>query len=139
MSHTATHTPTRSGAGLLRRALQVDFGVSTACTLMLLLAAAPLAAITGLPEMLILGTGVIFVPFLLLIGWLATRQDPPRTGVWLVIALNAGWAVGTVIFLAIGVVEPTSAGYALIIGIGVAVAIFAEMEFIGLRRSLLQG
>lgn len=139
MPSIANHAPARSGAFLLRRALQIDFAISTVCTLMLLLAAAPLAEITGLPEMLILGTGVIFVPFVFLIGWLATRQDPPRIGVWLIIALNTGWAVGTVIFLAIGVVEPTSAGYALIIGIGVAVAVFAEMEFIALRRSLFQG
>jgi len=147
MSHTATRSPvgssprpsTGSGTNLLRRALQIDFVITGLCTLPLLLAAEPLAAVTGLPVLLIRGSGMIFIPFLALVGWLATRQDPPRSAVWLVVALNAGWAVGSAILLASGLLSPTGLGYALVIVIALAVVVFAELEFVGLRRALTDG
>ena len=98
-----------------------------------------LAGLSGLPHLLVLGTGLVFVPFLALLGWLLLRPAPPRPGVWMVIGLNVGWAVATVVFLASGVVSPTVYGYVLIIGIAVAVVVFAEMEFIGLRRTTVAG
>ncbi len=128
-----------SGTSLLHRALQIDFAITSICTVPLILAAGPLAAITGLPEMLILGSGLVFIPFLVLVGWLARRARPPRKSVWMVIALNVGWAVGSVIVLASGVLDPTALGYALVIAIALAVLVFAELEFFGLRRALTEG
>lgn len=123
----------------LRRALQMDFGISLVCTVLLIAASAPLAELAGLPHMLVLGTGLVFVPFLMLLGWLLRLPTPPRQGVRMVIGLNVAWAVGTIIFLASGIVAPTVYGYVLIAGIGVAVAVFAEMEIVGLRRAPVSG
>lgn len=143
MSHVANQSPADPAAGartgLVHRALQIDFAITTLCTLPLVLAAEPLAAVTGLPVMLIRGSGLIFIPFLMLVGWLATRPRPPRTGVRVVIALNVGWAVGSVILLASGVLAPTGPGYALVIAIALAVLVFAELEYVGLRRAMTDG
>ncbi|GJL89604.1 MAG: hypothetical protein DHS20C03_33130 [Minwuia thermotolerans] len=123
----------------LRRALQIDFGISLVCTFALIAASVPLAELSGLPHMLVLGTGLVFVPFLILLGWVLHRPTLPRQGVRMVIGLNVAWAVGTIIFLASGIVSPTVYGYVLIAGIGVAVAVFAEMEIVGLRRVVVSG
>lgn len=123
----------------LRRALQIDFGISLVCTFALIAASVPLAELSGLPHMLVLGTGLVFVPFLILLGWVLRRPTLPRRGVRMVIGLNVAWAVGTIIFLASGIVSPTVYGYVLIAGIGVAVAVFAEMEIVGLRRVVVSG
>ncbi|MDF1732322.1 MAG: hypothetical protein P1U49_12525 [Minwuia sp.] len=123
----------------LRRALQMDFGISLVCTVLLIAASAPLAELAGLPHMLVLGTGLVFVPFLMLLGWLLLRPAPPAIGVKLVIVLNVGWAVATGLFLASGIVSLTVPGYVLVVGIAVAVVVFAEMEIIGLRRALSAG
>lgn len=123
----------------LRRALQIDFGISLVCTVALIAASVPLAELSGLPHMLVLGTGLAFVPFLILLGWVLRRPTLPRQGVRTVIGLNVAWALGTIIFLASGIVSPTVYGYVLIAGIGVAVAVFAEMEIVGLRRVMVSG
>lgn len=123
----------------LRRALQIDFGISLVCTFALIAASVPLAELAGLPHLLVLGTGLVFVPFLILLGWVLRRPTLPRQGVRMVIGLNLAWAVGTIIFLASGIVSPTVYGYVLIAGIGVAVAVFAEMEIVGLRRVPVSG
>jgi hypothetical protein len=130
---------TPNSKSFLRRALQIDFAVSAVCTVLLIAASAPLAQLAGLPHLLVLGTGLVFVPFLALLGWLLLRPTPPRQGVWMVIGLNVGWAVATAVFLASGIVSPTAWGYALIIGIAVAVVVFAEMEIIGLKRAPVAG
>ena len=123
----------------LRRALQIDFGISLVCTFALIAGSVPLAQLAGLPQLLVLGTGLVFVPFLILLGWVLRRPTPPRSGVRMVIGLNVAWALGTILFLASGIVSPNVFGYVLIAGIGVAVSVFAELEIVGLRRVMVAG
>jgi hypothetical protein len=55
--------------------------------------------------------------------------------VWTVIAVNAIWAVDSMALLASGWMAPNHFGQALIVMQAVAVGVFAELQFIGLRRS----
>jgi hypothetical protein len=103
-----------------------------------LLAVAPaLAPLLNLPVELLREAGAILLPFAALLGYLASRHQPSRAGVWVVIALNALWSIDSTLLLLSGWVEPNGLGYAFAIGQAVVVGVFAELEYIGLRRASL--
>jgi len=52
-----------------------------------------------------------------------------------VIAINAAWAIASIVLLLSGWGSPTLFGQALIVMQTIAVGVFAELQFIGLRRS----
>ena len=122
---------------LLRRVLAVDAVSSAAMGLGLLVLAPTLAPMLNLPLELLRDAGMILLPFAALVGYLASREQPARAGVWTVIALNAVWSVDSVLLLLSGWIEPTGLGYAFVIGQAVVVGVFAELEYLGLRRAAL--
>ena len=119
---------------LLRRALQADALASGAVGLLLALAAGPLEELLGLPRALLLGAGIVMLPYALVLGWLVNRATVQRGWIWAVLAINAVWVVDSLSLLALGWVEPTLLGKVFVIGQAVAVAVLAELEFFGLRR-----
>jgi hypothetical protein len=66
---------------------------------------------------------------------LGMREELYRSAVWAVVAVNAVWAADSLLLLASGLVRPTAAGYAFVIGQAAVVALYAELQFVGLRRS----
>jgi hypothetical protein len=122
-------------SALLRRALQADAVVSGAMALLLTLAAGTLSPLLALPEALLLDTGLFLIGYAALVGWLGTRAVLPRTMVLIVIAGNALWTLGSVALLLSGSVAPNALGIAFVLVQATAVGIFAELQFIGLRRS----
>jgi hypothetical protein len=122
-------------APFLRQALLADSVTTAGCALLFLLAAGPLEGFTGLPSGLLRAAGAILVPFAALVGFLALRETLSRFAVWTVIVVNATWAVDSILLLLGGWVQPTPAGTALVIAQAVAVAMYAELQFMGLRRS----
>lgn len=122
-------------SALLRRALQADALVSGAMALLLTLAAGTLSPLLALPEALLLDTGLFLIGYAALVGWLGTRAVLPRTLVLIVIAGNALWTLGSVALLLSGPVAPNALGIAFVLVQATAVGIFAELQFIGLRRS----
>jgi hypothetical protein len=48
---------------------------------------------------------------------------------------NVAWAADSVLLLAGGFVEPTRAGYAFVAAQAVAVLMYADLQFAGIRRS----
>jgi hypothetical protein len=120
---------------LLRRAIQADALVSGAMALLLSLAASSLASILSLPEPLLLGTGLFLIGYVALLGWLATRPAMPKPLVWLIVAGNAAWTLGSIALLLSGAVTPNLLGTAFVGLQAVAVGVFAELQYLGLRRS----
>lgn len=120
----------------LRRVFMLDAGVSGASALLLVAAAGALAGPLGLSETLLRWLGIAFLPWAAFLVWLASKDTPPRQLVWFVIALNAIWVVDCVLVLLLGWIAPTSLGIAVVIGQAVVVALFAELQFIGLRRTV---
>jgi hypothetical protein len=55
--------------------------------------------------------------------------------VWAVIVLNALWTVDSILLLLSGWIEPTELGYGFVIFQAFGVAMFAGLEYFGLRRS----
>jgi hypothetical protein len=117
----------------LRRVLWVDAATCLAMGVLLLIAAAPLAYFLGLPELLLAYAGIALFPVALFMGWVALREELSVAGAWVVILGNAGWVAGSVAVLL--VLSPTAIGYAFVLVQAVAVALLAELEYVGLRRA----
>lgn len=120
---------------LLRRALQVDALVSGAMALLLSLAAGTLSRLLALPQPLLLETALFLIGYAALVGWLGTRRALPKALVLIVIGGNALWTLGSVALLLSGMVAPNALGVAFVLMQATAVGIFAELQFIGLKRS----
>lgn len=124
---------TRSSS-FLSRVLLADALSCAAAGLVLLLGADVLPGVLGLPPVLLLGAGAALLVFATGVGWLAARAQPKRAAVWVVIGVNAVWAIDSVLLLVSGYVAPTLLGQAFVIAQAAVAAVFAELQFIGLRR-----
>lgn len=125
----------RAGANCisLRTALRLDAAASGAMGALLLLGAGALSPLFDLPLPLLRGAGLALVPFALALAWLARRPRIPRGWAWAVIAANVLWALDSLLLPATGRVAPSALGTAFVIGQAVAVALFACLEYVGLR------
>jgi hypothetical protein len=122
-------------ATFLRRVLLLDAVSSGAMGILLLTCSGLLAGLLNLPAELLSEAGIVLVPFALAVGFLGTRTRLSRVAVWAVIAINAVWAIDSVVLLFTGWVEPNPLGYAFVIGQATFVAVMAELELIGMRKS----
>jgi hypothetical protein len=122
---------------LLRKALLSDALLSGLTGLVLAFAAGPLSTPLGLPVGLLRWSGIILIPFAPLLARLGMRERIQRPLVFAVVACNALWALDSVLLLVTGWVEPTILGEVFVLGQAVVVAVLAELEFLGLRRSTL--
>ncbi|ABD08452.1 conserved hypothetical protein [Rhodopseudomonas palustris HaA2] len=120
---------------LLRRALQADALVSGAMALLCAFGAGALSPLLALPQPLLLETGLFLIAYAAFVGWLATRAALIRPLVLLVIVGNALWTLGSIALLISGAVTPNALGIAFVVMQAIAVGVFAELQFIGLRRS----
>ena len=119
----------------LRRILLVDAVSSGAMGIGVLAQSGALANLLQLPEALLTEAGLVLLPFAAFVGFLASRPEPSRLGVWIVIGLNVVWALDSVVLLFTGWVAPNLLGYAFVIGQAAVVGVLAELEYVGLRRA----
>jgi hypothetical protein len=119
----------------LRRAIQADAAVSGAMAVLLVAGAGLLAPLLNLPEAFLRNTGLVLVVYAALVGFLGTRATMAKAAVWAVIAVNALWTLDSLALLASGWVSPNLLGQAFVVMQAVAVGVFAELQYVGLRRS----
>ena len=119
----------------LRRAIQADAIVTGAVALLQTFGAGMLAPMLNLPQALVLETGLFLIAYTALVVWLGTRQSMPRTLVAIVIAGNAAWAVASIALMFSGAVTPNLLGYAFIAVHAISTGVFAELQYIGMRKS----
>lgn len=120
---------------LLRRVLLADAALSGLAGLLMIAGAAPLATLTDLPQTLLLYAGLPLLPFAALLAWLSRRDTVPTWLVWTIVAGNAVWAIDSVVLLFTGWIAPNTLGVAFVAAQAAAVAVLAELQFFGLRRS----
>lgn len=118
----------------LRRVLLADAATCLATGLLLTLGADVLQPLLGLPQALLREAGMLLYPFAALVLFTATRPELPRMLVWVIVISNALWAFDSAMLLLAGWVTPTLPGKAFVVVQALAVALFAELEFFGLRR-----
>jgi hypothetical protein len=120
---------------LLRRALLADAVFSGVSAVGLTLGAGLLATFLNLPEALLRETGLFLIAYTALVGWLGTRQSVPWALVLLVVAGNAAWTLASIALLFSGAVNPNLLGEIVVVAQAIATGVFAELQYIGLRRS----
>lgn len=119
---------------LLRLVLVVDALSSAAMGLGFVSASGSLAAWMSLPAPLLFESGLVLIPFAAFVGFLATRAEPSRAGVWIVIALNAIWTAASIALLFTGWIIPNLLGSICIAAQAAAVGVFAELQYVGMRK-----
>jgi len=120
-------------SSFLKRVLLADAGVSGAVALLQLAATQQLAALTGLPAGLLVGTGIFLVGYVTLLVVLAKRESVWTSMIWLVIVGNLGWAVAALVVAA--TVPGALLGEAFAAVHALAVTAFAYLEYRGLGVS----
>lgn len=125
-------------ANILRLALIADAVASGATAILLLAGAGLLTGPLGLPVELMRYAGLVLVPFVAFVAFVGTRSEISRGAVAAIVVTNFAWVLGSVALLVSGWVSPTVLGYALVLAQAFAVGVFAELQWIGLRRSALR-
>ncbi len=129
-------TAVRDGGRLLRFALRLDAVASGALGLLGLLAAASLADPLGMTAGALRGTGAFFVGYALVLLLLAARPAIPRAAAWAVVIGNTVWALGSIGAAVAGQDTFTALGVAVVLAQAATVAVFADLQWLGLRRAL---
>ncbi len=134
MSTATLHTST-DRFGLVRRWILFDAAFAGVMALVMTIGAGSLAELFGLSTAFVRTVGLVLIPYAVALAYLWPRVERYRSLVWLVITGNLLWAVASGALLLTSWVDPTPAGIAFILAQAIIVAGFADMQFIGLRRT----
>lgn len=119
----------------LSRALLADAVFSGVSAVGLTLGAGLLAPLFNLPEALLRETGLFLIAYTALVGWLGTRAAVPKVLVMIVVVGNAAWTLASIALLFSGAVSPNLLGEIVVVAQAIATGVFAELQYVGLRRS----
>jgi hypothetical protein len=119
----------------LRRVLLLDASTCLITGMVMLTASGTVERLLAIPAPLSRVLAVVLLIFGGLVGWVGTRCHLMRSAVWAIVTLNALWAVESLLTLAFGWLDPNALGRAFTIVQAMAVAVIAELQFIGLRRA----
>jgi hypothetical protein len=138
-----TH-PTRAGldwpvgeenGGLLRLALKLDAAASGALGALLVAAGSVLDDLLGLPLSLLLPVGLFLLAYAAFVWVVGTRPRISKTAAWAVVAANLVWVADSVALVATAWFPLTALGAAFVLAQAAAVFLFADLQFLGLRRA----
>ncbi len=121
----------------LRTALVLDAVASGATGLLAIVASGFLGWLLELPPGLLLGAGLVLVPYVLFVIYTATRATIPRGAVRVVILANFLWAAASVLLLLSGWVSPNALGVAFVLAQAAVVALFGQLQVMALRQPLV--
>ncbi len=125
----------KTGSNLLRYALWGNALFSGVSGLVALLGAEPLAELMGVGETAVFTIlGVTLIGYSLALAWFASRPVIDRRFAWLAIILDVVWVVDSIAILLVGWPPLTTAGKWIVAIIADIVAVFAIVQYIGLRR-----
>ena len=122
-------------SSFLRRALIADAVFSGVAALGFTFGAGAFAPLFNLPEMFLREVGLFLIVYAAFVGWLGTRQSMMKALVLIVITGNAAWTLGSIALLFYGAVSPNLFGMAMVVAQAIATGVFAELQYIGLRKS----
>lgn len=114
--------------------LFADAVTSAAAGLLMLGGAGILAPLLGLPEPLLRIAGLSLLPFAALVAGVAMRGPVSRKAVMAIAVVNAAWVAGSVLVVLSNWVAPTMLGHAFVLTQALAVALFAALQAMALRR-----
>ncbi len=119
----------------LRRALVADAIFSGVAAVGFAFGAGPFAALFNMPETFLREVGLFLIAYAALVGWLGTRKVVQKSLVMIPIVGNAAWTLASIALLFSGAVAPNMLGMAMVVAQAIATGVFAELQYIGLRKS----
>lgn len=122
-------------SSFLSRALLADAVFSGVAALAFTFGAGAFAPLFNLPQVLLLETGLFLITYAAFVGWLGSRPEMMKALVWIVIVGNAAWTLGSIALLFSGSVSPNMLGTVMVVAQAIATGVFAELQYVGLRRS----
>jgi hypothetical protein len=127
-----------SSPNFLRNVLRADALSCAACGLLQLTLTGAMARLLGLPETLLAYSGEFLLLYAAAVAFVSMRKPVPRPLVWALMAGNLAWAAGCGLLLLGGYVAPSVLGTAYVLVQALTVAVLAELQYFGLRRSAPQ-
>jgi hypothetical protein len=121
----------------LRYALLADAIASGATGVLLIAGAGWFESLLNIPLALSREAGLVLIPYVAFVAIVDTRENIMRGAVWAIIAANAVWALASVALLVSGWIAPNLLGVIFIALQAAVVAVFGELQFVGLRRSVV--
>jgi hypothetical protein len=115
----------------IRQSLQLDAVASGALGLLLLVLSGPAEEHLGLAVGLSLGVGAFLLVWAAAVGWASTKDSLALTTE--IGYANLGWVVASIVF-AIAADLP-GLGVAFVLAQAAAVALFAELQLVGVRKA----
>jgi hypothetical protein len=128
---TVTVTP------FLRNALLLDAIGSAPIGLALAVASGTFASLFALPQPLLVAVAVCIVVWVAMLAMAARRPAIPASLAWTFVLGNAFWVAASFAILFAGLIQPNALGSAFIIAQALAVALFAWLQWIGVRRQAI--
>ncbi|WP_328360013.1 hypothetical protein OG976_07525 [Mycobacterium sp. NBC_00419] len=129
---TTLTTATRSDS-LLRMAMRVDAVCSGLCGLALIVAAGPISTLTGLPTAAEYAIGATFLVYATAV-FLGAGLERVRTAGIITAIANLLFTVAAVVVVLARPVDLTTAGVVAVIAGGVYTLVFADLQYLGVRR-----
>jgi hypothetical protein len=119
----------------LKKVLIADAAVSGAAAVAMMAGSTFLPALLGLPAELLLWAGVALVPFVAGLALMIRAGSVSAGIVMAVIAVNIAWVIAS-LYVAFGpAFALTLFGKVFVVAQAATVALFAELQIIGLRRT----
>ncbi|MGH3712548.1 MAG: hypothetical protein ACRDT4_03685 [Micromonosporaceae bacterium] len=128
----------RTAAGtdaLLRLVLRVDGVASGLSGVGALAGVGFLPGLLGTPPSLLVPAGVFLLVWAAALGYLSTRTRMAPVAVWVVIGANLLWVADSVLTAFAGWFPLTGLGVGYLLLQAAAVLVFAELQYVGLRRT----
>ncbi|MGW4797678.1 hypothetical protein ACWEPC_35185 [Nonomuraea sp. NPDC004297] len=132
-----TVTPDRTK--FLRLTLAADAVVTGGNGLVYLAFAGPVGTLLGPDTGLLRGIGAFLLAYGVAVAVLAARRDISPAGTRVVIAMNIVWTLGSIAAVVTGAAGLTTVGAVWAIAQALVVAVFAELQITGLRRTRRTG
>lgn len=126
-----TTLSTTSSDSLLRMAMRVDAVLSGLCGVVLMAAAGPISGFTGFSKTAEFAIGAVFVVYAVVVFLAAGLQRVRPAGIATAIANLVFTAAAVVAVLEL---DLTTAGVVLTLASGVYTLVFADLQYLGVRR-----
>jgi len=119
----------------LRLVILADAGASGATAALLVAGAGLLERWLGLPIVLMREAGLVLIPYVVLVLFVASRPVASLGAVNAIIGINAVWTAASLLLLASGRVSPTLLGIAFVMAQALAVGGFGVLQYVCLRQA----
>lgn len=136
LDHSDSGVGVKGNGRFLQNVLRANAIFSTVSGLVFIFFASSLATLLGIVNPMILaGLGVLILPFALYVYKMSTMDALNSKLVWVIIELDTFWVAASAVLLLTNLVPLTTAGK-WVVGLSAAiVAVFAILEYVGLRKA----